>query len=200
MHKHAFKTLILFFCLFFTTAFADETLTITTYYPSPYGSYNELQLAAHATPIATCNAATKGTMYLDSDDFQVKICDGAGNWVSKTPQVIHTLDSGGGCPGVRAANTDLILQTIVLPIAANVSISGQIIRNATGRVDLLLYIDNVVQDRTLTYTSSAQWEDAHVHWVGNLAAGSHDISLRSPTADVWGCGGSWGSLDTVIYY
>lgn len=36
--------LFLFFHLsFHPFLFADETLTITTYYPSPYGSYNELQ-------------------------------------------------------------------------------------------------------------------------------------------------------------
>ena len=32
-------TLPIFNCL---SCFADETLTITTYYPSPYGSYKEL--------------------------------------------------------------------------------------------------------------------------------------------------------------
>jgi len=29
--------------MFMPRSYADETLTITTYYPSPYGSYNELQ-------------------------------------------------------------------------------------------------------------------------------------------------------------
>ncbi|MBU0547674.1 MAG: hypothetical protein KJ710_05490 [Candidatus Omnitrophica bacterium] len=67
--------------LFASFALAEE-ITITTYYPSPYGSYNELQLYPHSTPTATCDAAHKGTMYYDSDDSQIKVCDGAGTWSS----------------------------------------------------------------------------------------------------------------------
>lgn len=33
--------LFLFFCIY---AFAEDSITITTYYPSPYGSYNQLEV------------------------------------------------------------------------------------------------------------------------------------------------------------
>jgi len=57
--------------------FADETLTVTTYYPSPYGVYNELQLYAHNPAVTTCDDAHKGTMFYKSTDDQVYVCKGA---------------------------------------------------------------------------------------------------------------------------
>ena len=54
----------------------EESITITTYYPSPYGSYNELRLYPHSDPVTTCNINTKGTMYYDSEDNQIYFCNG----------------------------------------------------------------------------------------------------------------------------
>lgn len=39
------KLLLIFLFGLFALCFADETLTITTYYPSPYGSYQDLYVA-----------------------------------------------------------------------------------------------------------------------------------------------------------
>ncbi|MGE0268491.1 MAG: tail fiber domain-containing protein [Candidatus Omnitrophota bacterium] len=51
-----------------------ETLTMTTYYPSPFGVYQSLRLAPNASPPA-CSVSTTGTMYVDvSGDLQ--FCDG----------------------------------------------------------------------------------------------------------------------------
>lgn len=122
-----------------------------------------------------------------------------GSLQTKAPRVIHTTDTRGGCPGSWPANTDLISHTFVLDATAAVSTSAAIIRLASGRVDLQLYVDGGFADQTLTYTSSNQWEDAYVQWAGNLSAGTHTISIRSATASVWGCGSSWGSLDTIIF-
>ncbi len=61
----------------FSLAFSEESFTITTYYPSPYGSYNEMQLYPHSAPVTACNNSTKGTMYYDSDDDQIKTCNGS---------------------------------------------------------------------------------------------------------------------------
>jgi hypothetical protein len=72
------RTILLIYLVLLLCApvvFAEE-VTITTYYPSPYGSYNELQLYPHSTPVATCNATNKGTMYYDSDDNTIHICNG----------------------------------------------------------------------------------------------------------------------------
>jgi len=73
------KSLICVICFLICVicVYAQEEITITTYYPSPYGSYNELQLWPHSSPVTGCNANTQGTMYLDSDDYQIYVCDGS---------------------------------------------------------------------------------------------------------------------------
>jgi hypothetical protein len=116
-----------------------------------------------------------------------------------TTRTIHTGDPVSGCPPSRAANTDLFTQAFTLSGTTYVYITADIIRRASGRVDLQLYVDGTLLDRTLTYTSSTQWEDAHVVWTGTLVAGAHTVSLRSPTANVWGCGSGWGAIDTIIF-
>ena len=57
-----FKSRLLFFCVFATflstLCFAQETFTITTYYPSPFGSYNELtanRMAVGSTAVMPVN-------------------------------------------------------------------------------------------------------------------------------------------------
>jgi hypothetical protein len=70
------KFLIILIFGFFSLCFADESLTITTYFPSPYGVYNELQLYAHNPAVTTCDDAHKGTMYYKSTDDQVYVCKG----------------------------------------------------------------------------------------------------------------------------
>jgi len=58
-----------------------EDITITTYYPAPYGSYNELQLYPHSPPVTTCDDNHKGVMYFDSTDNEIKVCRGSlANW------------------------------------------------------------------------------------------------------------------------
>jgi hypothetical protein len=81
-----------------TVVFAED-ITITTYYPSPYGSYNELQLYPHSSPATTCDATHKGTMYYDSDDSQIKVCDGSAyNNLGGAGGTTHTICfNGAGC-------------------------------------------------------------------------------------------------------
>lgn len=93
--------LILFFFIFHSLSFSEESITITTYYPSPYGVYNELQLYPHDPAVTACNDAREGTMFYNSTDRQVYVCKGAASgW--------QTLGGGGGnllmvngatCPG-----------------------------------------------------------------------------------------------------
>ncbi|MFA4843145.1 MAG: hypothetical protein WC658_04865 [Candidatus Omnitrophota bacterium] len=75
MKKLEFLIILIFG--FFSLCFADESLTITTYFPSPYGVYNELQLYAHNPAVTTCDDAHKGTMFYKSTDDQVYVCKGA---------------------------------------------------------------------------------------------------------------------------
>jgi len=73
------------------------------------------------------------------------------------------------------------------------------IRNHAGRADLKLMNGAKLLDQALTWTQSKQWEDAVVHWVGYVNKGEHTFSLNSPNADLWGCQGTWGDLDIVVY-
>lgn len=69
------------FIFFISSAFAED-ITITTYYPSPYGSYNELQLFPHVPQAADCNAAREGTLAYDSSGSgTLKVCKNAAGWV-----------------------------------------------------------------------------------------------------------------------
>ncbi len=63
---------------------SEESLTITTYYPSPYGVYNELRLYPHnCSSPNNCNASQQGLMCYDNTTTPgiPKVCEG-GNWVS----------------------------------------------------------------------------------------------------------------------
>lgn len=51
-----------------------ETLTMTTYYPSPFGVYQSLRLAPNASP-PSCTSTTTGTMYVDMGG-DLQFCDG----------------------------------------------------------------------------------------------------------------------------
>jgi len=60
-----------------------EDVTITTYYPSPYGSYNELQLYPHTPATTACDATHGvGTMFYDSSTAELKVCKGAAGWLA----------------------------------------------------------------------------------------------------------------------
>ncbi|MBP9853366.1 MAG: tail fiber domain-containing protein [Candidatus Omnitrophica bacterium] len=61
-----------------------ETLTMTTYYPSPFGVYQSLRLAPNASAPA-CSGSTTGTMYVDTSNI-LQYCDGTsystiGEWI-----------------------------------------------------------------------------------------------------------------------
>ncbi len=57
---------------------ADETLTITTYYPSPYGVYKTLRLYPNDTIDPTAaSCPNRGEMYFDDSDGKLYVCSGA---------------------------------------------------------------------------------------------------------------------------
>jgi len=127
MHKLEF--LLIFIFGFFSLSFADETLTITTYYPSPYGSYSQLtadQIAIGSTyrnptyadgtlyvsgnvGIGTTSPnSSKGTGgYLDAKDVYLR---DAGKWASVAGgltgyvQVSASCNAGFGSNCVATAN------------------------------------------------------------------------------------------------
>jgi hypothetical protein len=107
-------------------------------------------------------------------------------------------DTRRGCPPKAGANKPLISKTFTVSVPSVVMITGHIIRNAPGRRDLHLILDGKLKDRTLTFTSSRQWEDASVFYSGPVGKGKHTAYLRGPNANTWGCEGQWGDLDIVV--
>ena len=62
-------------------AFAQgtDTVTVTTYYPAPYGEYKELRLTPRDDVDPTASCSNEGAMYHDDSDNQIYFCDGK-NW------------------------------------------------------------------------------------------------------------------------
>jgi hypothetical protein len=73
--------LILFVLLVFCVSAYSETLTLSTYYPAPFGSYDRLRLVPRTTAGLNC-AGMDGLMVYDTtiSPASVSICSG-GTWV-----------------------------------------------------------------------------------------------------------------------
>jgi len=82
MMKKTFKIIIIspFFILnFFSLGFSqDETITVTTYYPTPYGVYSILRLNPLDT--GTLPACKPGEMAFSSASNRISLCIAAGSW------------------------------------------------------------------------------------------------------------------------
>jgi hypothetical protein len=110
----------------------------------------------------------------------------------------QTPDTRRGCPPSAGANKPLIKKDFTLGTESVIMAQGHLIRNAAGRRDLHLVVDGRLKDRTLTFSSSRQWEDATVYWTGALGKGKHSVYLRGPNANTWGCQDQWGDLDIIV--
>lgn len=89
--------------LLITNCSAEEALTITTYYPSPYGVYNELRLYPHSPP-TDCTADQIGLMYYNSEDHNLRVCRYNGSAYAWEPV-------SGGYWAASPANPDNIYNT-----------------------------------------------------------------------------------------
>lgn len=69
--------LLLALSLLFNKYCTAEEINISTYYPSPYGSYKNLRLYPGTPP--TCDANNEGLMYYDNTENTVKICRQTGS-------------------------------------------------------------------------------------------------------------------------
>lgn len=66
---------LFFVFVVFSCFAAEESITVTTYYPSPYGVYNEMQLYPHNDPVGSCSSSRdEGLMYYDLDEHTLKVC------------------------------------------------------------------------------------------------------------------------------
>jgi len=79
----------------------EETFTITTYYPSPYGSYNQLEVHRSVTykPLNkdTITDPRQGEMVYNSGDDSIYVYNGS-KWVAQGAQGGYFLQCGSNCP------------------------------------------------------------------------------------------------------
>ena len=70
---------LLFIFIFSISCYAQDSVTITTYYPAPYGVYQKLKLEPEAdggTGVGVnCDAEGPGAMYYDTEDNQILYCE-----------------------------------------------------------------------------------------------------------------------------
>lgn len=76
MKKYLIAALILFSLTVYVNVLAqtEETITLTTYYPSPYGVYNEMKLYPHSPSVTPCSSTQEGLMYYDSIAHALRVC------------------------------------------------------------------------------------------------------------------------------
>ena len=75
------KKLIIFFLFTLicaSTAFA-ETVSLSTYYPAPFGAYDRLRLVPRANA-PVCNANLIGLIYYDANLQELRVCTDAGQF------------------------------------------------------------------------------------------------------------------------
>lgn len=86
--KRAFLWMSFFLAIaVFSTVYAQESLTLTTYYPSPFGVYDRLRLVPRLPAGLNCVGLNDwGTIYYDSTLETLRICEddssGGGQWSS----------------------------------------------------------------------------------------------------------------------
>lgn len=118
------------------------------------------------------------------------------------PRVLVTRDPRGGCPGLYVAGEDLVTQTFSTHGLATVQASGNIIACTAGRHDLILYVDGIEVDRTLASPNGPGgdcWVGMFVEGVLEVGPGDHTVSLRGTAPDIYGCGASWGRIQTTLF-
>jgi len=109
----------LFFLLAISARSFAEDITITTYYPAPFGSYNTLQVFPNSAPPITCDDQHVGFMYFRQDPdpslSELLVCKGAAQgwktvasggasaYWTNTATTVHLVDSNNN---VAIGDTD----------------------------------------------------------------------------------------------
>lgn len=142
------------------------------------------------TPKVTLDTGSIANNYITHAD---------GTITSTAPRVIYVSDSRSGCPATLAADTDIVAGTFTLVRPASVVFMYDTIGTKNGRFDTYLVVDGTERRRTLTSENNSSWKPVHIIYGVELAAGSHSWSTRCNTANVIGCGSTWGSMTIFIH-
>jgi len=172
---------ILFLLCLCLLSFADETLTITTYYPSPYGRYNQLTTTGNTYLAITSGnvgiGTTNPTATLHIATGSIKFPDGT---TQSTAPVPYVSNWSGAVP---VGTTTVVSRTITGPAVVRVMWKALATNSAaSGATFSFLYLDSAKVDNSggLRNPSNAivQWFDQTNSWAGVIPSGSHTISVQ----------------------
>jgi hypothetical protein len=122
-----------------------------------------------------------------------------GTTMSKAPRIVHIDDGVSGCPPSRPANTNIMQYSLSLARTAYVYVSVTTILNYGARADCQIYFGSTHQQSHLTAQDSTDWNPVNITAGGTIGAGTTVISFRCSTANVVGCGSSWGGMQILIF-
>ncbi len=172
--KKSFLFFLISFIFIIPCLSQNETLTITTYYPAPYGVYNELRMFPHAPATVTCNDANpnnEGYMFYDSTPATrgLYVCSWNGAqlaWQSATGY--WAIDVNNDIHNTNTGNVN-IMRNLQVPTTTNVggNIFGVIYSGANP------FIHNLGTDNTLVGVNAGNLTMAGD---GNTAVGSRALT------------------------
>jgi len=191
MKSKIILSLLFFVCLCFvcTNAFCQtptsETVTITTYYPAPYGEYRELALTPSDdfTPGASCSK--EGAMYYDNSEHQMFVCSGKSGsniWEPVGLSSLHIESGHGVIPNVCTAAISGVSCTV--PWSINITFS----KPFYNIPHVLVAPQHVTEDLSTGYATDAVYAAAsNITKTGfTLSVGGSPVSVfPSSISDNW---------------
>ena len=108
----------------FANAQATETINLVTYYPVPFGAYDQVRLVPRSAA-PTCSASTIGAMYIDSDDDKLYVCKVGNTWTTLLSNPDVWTQSGNNVyPSATGSNPNLLVGIRTITPANPLTVSG----------------------------------------------------------------------------
>ncbi|HPN87707.1 MAG TPA: hypothetical protein PLH56_00005, partial [Candidatus Omnitrophota bacterium] len=79
-----------FFFIFFATLSFAGSVSLTTYYPAPFGNYDTLRLVPRSAPACHGDGANRGIMYFDTTTDSFNICGAVYNFDTGAKSIVWT--------------------------------------------------------------------------------------------------------------
>ncbi|MFP4473811.1 MAG: hypothetical protein ACLFPX_08130 [Candidatus Omnitrophota bacterium] len=194
-----------------SAAFASaESLTLTTYYPSPFGSYDRIRLVPHdtATNPITCTKDNEGLLYYDADEGRLRVCGMDDTGPTIQDPGAWTQDGDDLYPTETSNNSNIFVGIGTTTPAARLSVvNGAILAAgaagatpASGAGTRFMWIPAKSALRAGT-VSGTQWHDDNIGLNSvalgedNTASGSHSfaVGLDNTASRQYGIAMGYGS-------
>jgi hypothetical protein len=172
----------------------SETITITTYYPAPYGVYNNLRLyPISITNAPECNSTQEGAMYYDKDRNEILICGPTpadndkyewrpiGFWTMEGNQLYPHDTDWNVAIGRKTPNAKL-------DVAGGVKIAFDTSVCNRDKAGTLRYHPNLA---SIQYCDGVEWRSLPTGWgfggAFNTGESTSGVGYGQPSVDGWNC-------------